>query len=79
MWDQPGPFRSHSSAKGSAGPPPCLPVTMSMMAMMQLTGMRRVNEDFLSSLETAGTRQLLILLMNFTNVIFRLDYFKPPL
>lgn len=29
----------------------------------------------LSSLETAGTRQLLILLMNFTNVIFRLNYF----
>lgn len=28
----------------------------------------------LSSLETAGTRQLLILLMNFTNVIFRLNY-----
>lgn len=47
--------------------------------MMQLTGTRRVNEDSLSSLETAGTRQLLILLMNFTNVIFRLDYFKPSL
>lgn len=30
----------------------------------------------LSSLETAGTRQLLILLMNFTNVIFRLNYFE---
>lgn len=29
----------------------------------------------LSSLETAGTRQLLILLMNFTNVIFRGNYF----